>query len=49
MTNLDRDEDLRYLAQRLERVGVIDKLREAGAVEGDTVRIGDYEFTFTDE
>lgn len=49
MTNLDREEDLRYLERRLERVGVIDKLREAGAAEGDTVRIGDFTFTFTDE
>jgi GTP-binding protein len=49
MTNLDREEDLRYLERRLERVGVIDKLREAGAVEGDTVRIGDFAFSFTDE
>lgn len=49
MTNLERDDDLRYLERRLQRVGVISKLREAGAVEGDTVRIGEFEFTFTDE
>jgi GTP-binding protein len=49
MTNLERDDDLRYLERRLQRVGVIAKLREAGAVEGDTVRIGEFEFTFTDE
>lgn len=49
MTNLERDDDLRYLHRRLERIGVIEQLRTAGAVEGDTVRIGDLEFTFTDE
>ncbi len=49
MTNLERADDLVYLERRLERVGVIDKLREAGAAEGDTVRIGEFEFTFTDE
>jgi len=49
MTNLERDDDLRYLHRRLERLGVIARLREAGASEGDTVRIGDYEFAFTDE
>ena len=48
MTNLDREEDLRYLERRLERIGVIDRLREAGASEGDTVRIGGFAFTFTD-
>jgi len=49
MTNLDREDDLRYLHRRLERLGVINKLREAGATEGDTVRIGEFEFGFTDE
>lgn len=49
MTNLDREDDLRYLHRRLDRLGVISKLREAGASEGDTVRIGEYEFAFTDE
>lgn len=49
MTNLEREDDLRYLHRRLERLGVIAKLREAGASEGDTVRIGEHEFAFTDE
>jgi len=34
---------------RLERIGVIEKLREHGAQEGDTVFIGEISFAFTDE
>jgi GTPase len=49
MTDLDNNEALRYLQRRLERMGLIEKLREMGAVEGDTVTIGELEFDFTDE
>jgi GTP-binding protein len=48
MTDLANDEALRYLHRRLERIGVINKLRDLGAGEGDTVRIGDLEFAFSD-
>jgi len=48
MTNLDNREALRYLHRRLERMGVIEKLRALGAKEGDTVTVGDIEFAFTD-
>ena len=33
-------------AERLERIGVEAALSEAGAEQGDTVRIGDLEFEF---
>lgn len=49
MTDLDNEDALRYLHRRLERLGVIERLREEGAQEGDTVTVGDAEFTFTDE
>jgi GTP-binding protein len=49
MTDLGNDEAVRYLHRRLERIGVIDKLRELGAQEGDTVTIGEVSFSFTDE
>lgn len=49
MTNLDRYETLRYLHRRLQGIGVIDKLKEAGAKEGDTVYVGDHIFSFTEE
>ena len=49
MTDLSNDEAVRYLHRRLERIGVIEKLRDLGAQEGDTVTIGEVSFSFTDE
>jgi GTP-binding protein len=49
MTDLGNEDAVRYLHRRLERIGVIDKLRKLGAEEGDTVRIGKTEFAFSDE
>ncbi|HEY0867783.1 MAG TPA: GTPase ObgE [Fimbriimonas sp.] len=49
MTDLGNDESLRYLHRRLERIGVIDRLRQLGAEEGEDVTIGDFAFSFTDE
>lgn len=46
MTDLDNRDALRYLHRRLERIGVIDKLREVGARDGDTVIVGEIEFAF---
>jgi GTPase len=48
MTQLDNDEGLRNLHRRFMRIGVIEKLRELGASEGDTVMVGDVEFEFED-
>lgn len=47
MTNFDSDESLVRFERALGRMGVDKKLREMGAVEGDTVRIGEYEFTYS--
>ncbi len=49
MTDLGNDEAVRYLHRRLQRIGVIDRLRELGAEEGDTVSVGEVEFAFSDE
>ncbi len=49
MTRMNEDESLRYLHRRLVRIGVIEKLSQAGAKDGDTVRIGDLEFEFSDD
>ncbi|MDR3688978.1 MAG: GTPase ObgE [Fimbriimonas sp.] len=49
MTDLENDEAVRYLHRRLERIGVIEKLRSHGAREGDNVSIGEVSFAFTDE
>ncbi len=48
MTDLGNNEAVRYLHRRLERIGVIGKLRQAGVSEGDNVRIGPWAFTYTE-
>lgn len=47
MTNFDSDEGLARFEQILAKMGVDKKLREMGAAEGDTVRIGHFEFTYS--
>ena len=47
-TDLENDEAVALLQRRLRRAGVDDALRAAGAVEGDTVRIGESEFLFSE-
>lgn len=49
MTDLESEEALLRLHRRLERLGVLEALREAGIQEGDTVRIGDFEFDYIEE
>jgi GTP-binding protein len=49
MTDLESRDAVRYLQKRLERIGVIEKLRKEGIEEGDSVAIGEFEFDFTDE
>ncbi len=48
-TDLGNEDAVQRLQQTLERAGVHRKLRTMGAQHGDTVRIGDTEFTFDDE
>ncbi|GAB3185940.1 GTP-binding protein [Micromonospora palomenae] len=43
-TNFDNDEAIGFLADRLARLGVEDKLAKVGAKPGDLVRIGEREF-----
>jgi GTP-binding protein len=47
MTDFDSDEAASRFERALERIGVERRLHEMGAKEGDTVRIGSYEFTFS--
>ena len=47
MTNFASEEALARFERALERIGVERRLREMGAAEGDTVRIGEYEFTYS--
>ena len=49
MTDMNNEEAVHRLQRRMERIGVFRKLREAGAAEGDTVRIRDVEFDYIDE
>ena len=46
--NFDDEESMAWFHRSLRRLGMIDALREAGAHEGDTVRIEEMEFDFID-
>ncbi|HEY3412015.1 MAG TPA: GTPase ObgE [Armatimonadota bacterium] len=46
MTDLGREEAVRKLHRQLKSRGVLDKLAEMGAEDGDSVRIGDVEFDY---
>ncbi len=46
--NFDDYESLQYFERTLQSAGVIDALRQAGAGEGDTVSIYDFEFDFVE-
>jgi GTP-binding protein len=48
-TNFDNDEAIGYLADRLARLGIEDKLRKIGAEPGAPVRIGDWDFDWQPE
>jgi GTP-binding protein len=47
MTDFESDEALARFERALAKMGVEERLRELGAEEGDTVRIGQYEFTYS--
>jgi GTP-binding protein len=48
MTDMENEAGVRRLQRILERQGVVGRLRDMGAVDGDTVRIGSTEFDFID-
>ena len=49
MTDLDNQEAVRWLQRGLERMGMDEALKQAGAVSGALVMIRDFEFEFQDE
>ena len=49
MTDLENEEAVDVLVRKLVRMGLEQELEEAGVEEGDTVRIGAYEFTYAPE
>ncbi|RYL93888.1 GTPase ObgE [Sporolactobacillus sp. THM7-4] len=48
MTNFHHDEAVRRFARQLRSMGVDEALREKGVKDGDTVRVMDFEFEYTD-
>lgn len=46
--NFNDRESMMYFENMLQKTGIIDKLREAGCEEGDTVQIGGFAFDFVD-
>lgn len=46
--DLESEAGMRYFLQLLADIGVYDALREAGASDGDTVRVGDLEFEYVE-
>lgn len=48
MTNLEHDESVMRFARQLRSMGADEKLRQAGAENGDIVRIDKFEFEFVD-
>ena len=48
-TNFNDAGSLRYLYKYVEQKGAIDRLKEMGLEDGDTIRIIDYEFEYVEE
>lgn len=48
MTKFNTDESVNRFANKLRKYGIDDELRKQGALEGDTVRILDFEFEYND-
>jgi GTP-binding protein len=46
MTDLENEEAVERLQRIISRMGLEEALKEAGVREGDTVRIGKFEFTY---
>ena len=47
-TDPEDDASMRRFQQLLIKTGIISALREMGAADGDTIRLGEWEFDFTD-
>ena len=48
MTKFNSEEGIRRFTRRLTKMGIDDKLKEMGAVDGDQVRILDFYFTYSE-
>ena len=47
MTDMENEQALILLYRKLKKMGVINALERAGAVEGDTIQIDEFEFTYS--
>ena len=47
MTDMENEQALRLLFHKLKKMGVINALTRAGVKDGDTITIGDFEFSFS--
>ncbi|MHB1041384.1 MAG: GTPase ObgE [Eubacteriales bacterium] len=48
MTDMENEESLERLQRIISRMGLVEELKGAGVKEGDTVRIGKYEFEYAE-
>lgn len=48
LINLSTDEGVEQLLKLLDSVNIDDKLKEAGVMDGDTVTIGEFDFTYSE-
>ena len=48
LINLSTDEGIKKLVDYLDKIGVEDELKKLGAVEGDSVLLGEFEFEYSD-
>ncbi len=48
-TNFNDSGSMRYLYKYIEKSGALDRLREMGIEDGDTIKVKDYEFEYVDE
>ena len=46
MTKFQTDESIMRFANKLKKIGIDEELRKLGAIDGDTVRILDFEFEY---
>ena len=47
MTDMENEQALILLYRKLKKMGVMNALQRAGAEEGDTVQIDEFEFTYS--
>ncbi len=49
MTDIENEEAMRRLHRKFRKFGILDRLKESGAKDGDVVRVGDVEFDYVDD